>query len=282
MANPAFDVDQVLKSLASQSIKQGSDVRAAVRNLTLKALQQRELTLDQIGKVLRSVTEGVTLGVAKRELKVEKTLSDTVAGMDDAMLRAVEASNVALHRLTGEGYDFEDSDLKRALDELEKLEDQFLQSIEQATDERRREDQGAVGPRAGADQAVGHRHRHAGRVDDAGIRKAGTGGNARAARDGLQDRASAHAELRDPGQRNTDRHVRGIGRQAGSAKRLPKSATGRKTAKVAKPKVAKRATAKSVKRVPAKSAKRPAAKTARRTAVKTAKRAKATTTRKSR
>lgn len=134
MTSPVMDVDQVLKTLASQSIKQGSNVRAAVRSLTLKALQQRELTLDQIGKVLRSVTEGVTLGVAKREIKVEKALSDTVAGMDDALLKAVEASNVALHRLTGKGYDYEDSNLKQALDELEKLEDEFLESIVQATD----------------------------------------------------------------------------------------------------------------------------------------------------
>ena len=134
MTNPAIDVDQVLKSLASQSVKQGRDVRAAVRGLTLKALQQRELTLDQIGKVLRSVAEGVTLGVAKREIKVEKALSDTVAGMDDALLKAVQASNVALHRLTGEGYDYEDSNLKQALDQLEMLEDEFLHSIVQATD----------------------------------------------------------------------------------------------------------------------------------------------------
>jgi len=134
MTSAAFDVDQVLKSLASQSIKQGSDVRVAVRDLTLKALQQRELTLDQIGKVLRSVTEGVTLGVARREIKVEKALSDTVAGMDDALLEAVQASNVALHRLTGDGCDYEDSNLKKALDELERLEDEFLHSIAQATD----------------------------------------------------------------------------------------------------------------------------------------------------
>jgi ElaB/YqjD/DUF883 family membrane-anchored ribosome-binding protein len=134
MTYSAIDVDHVLKSLASQSIKQGSNVRAAVRDLTLKALQQRELTLDQIGKVLRSVTEGVNLGVAKREIKVEKVLSDTVAGMDDALLKAVQASNVALHRLTGKGYDYEDSNLKQALDELEKLEDEFLQSIAKATD----------------------------------------------------------------------------------------------------------------------------------------------------
>jgi len=134
MTNAAVDVDQVLKSLASQSIKQGSNVRVAVRDLTLKALQQRELTLEQIGKVLRSITEGVTLGVAKREIKVEKALSDTVAGMDDALLKAVQATNVALHKLTGKGFDYEDSNLKQALDELEKLEDEFLQSMVKATD----------------------------------------------------------------------------------------------------------------------------------------------------
>jgi ElaB/YqjD/DUF883 family membrane-anchored ribosome-binding protein len=134
MINPAIDVDQVLKSLASQSIKQGSNVRAAVRDLTLKALQQRELTLDQVRKVLQSITEGVNLGVTTREVKVEKALSDTVAGMDDALLNVVQASNLALHRLTGEGYDYEDSNLKQALDELEKLEDEFLRSIVKATD----------------------------------------------------------------------------------------------------------------------------------------------------
>lgn len=134
MTNPAIDVDQVLKNLASQSVKRGSNVRAAVRELTLKALQQRELTLDQMRKVLQSVTEGVNLGIAKREMKVEEALSDTVAGMDDALLKAVQASNVALHRLTGEGYDYEDSNLKQALDELEKLEDVFLHSIVKATD----------------------------------------------------------------------------------------------------------------------------------------------------
>lgn len=134
MQNSAADVDHVLKALASQSIKQGRNVRTAVRDLTLKSLQQRELTLDQIRKVLRSIIEGVSLGVGKREMKVEKALSDTVAGMDDALLKVVQASNVALHKLTGAGYDFEDSNLKRALDELERLEDEFLQSIMAAAD----------------------------------------------------------------------------------------------------------------------------------------------------
>jgi len=134
MTNHPNEVDQALKTLASQSIRQGANVRATVRELTLKALQQRELTLQQIGNVLRSVVEGVHLGVAKREMNVERALSDTVAGLDDALLKAVEASTVALHKVTGKGYDYEDSNLKQALDQLEKLEDEFIRNLVQATD----------------------------------------------------------------------------------------------------------------------------------------------------
>ena len=279
MASPAFDVDQVLKSLASQSIKQGSDVRAAVRNLTLKALQQRELTLDQIGKVLRSVTEGVTLGVSNRELKVEKTLSDTVAGMDDALLKAVEASNIALHRLTGEGYDFEDSNLKRALDELEKFEDQFLQSIEQAT--------ASAGEKIKApwDRVL------------AQTKRSGTATGTQVASTMREYAKRAQAAMR--AQRETgfktahlltqNFAILASGILIGMSEGLGGKPAPAKAKRATKPvkagtatKVAKRATAKAAKRVPAKTAKRRTAKAAKRPAAKTAKRAKATTTRKSR
>jgi len=123
------NTDLLLKNLATQSIRQSRDVRVTVRTLTLRSLQQRELTLEQIRRVVRSIIEGVSLGLGKRETKIEKTLADTVAGMDDALLKVVQASNVALQRLGGEGYDFEDSNLKRALSELERLEDEFLQGI---------------------------------------------------------------------------------------------------------------------------------------------------------
>jgi len=277
MASPAFDVDQALKDLASQSIKQGRDVRTAVRNLTLKALQQRELTLDQIGKVLRSVTEGVTLGVTRREIKVEKALSDTLAGMDDALLKAVEASNVALHRLTGEGYDFEDSNLKRALEELEKLEDQFLESVARATDNASEKIKAPW-------ERVLEKTRRSGTAT--GTQVAST------LRDYAKRAQAAMRAQREVGFRTAHLLTQnfatlasgvligmseGLGGKPAQPKRLAKSATGRKTAKVAK-----RAAAKSAKRVPAKPAKRPVAKTAKRPTVKTAKRAKTTTRRKSR
>ena len=267
MTNSAIDVDQVLKTLASQSMKQGSNVRTAVRNLTLKALQQRELTLDQIGKVLRSVTEGVTLGVAKREIKVEKTLLDTVAGMDDALLKAVQASNVALHRLTGEGYDYEDSNLKQALDELERLEDEFLQSIVQATDTASEKIKAPWG-----------------RVLEK-TKRSGTATGTQVAstiRDYARRAQTAMREQRETGFKTAHLLTQnfailasgiligmseGLGAKPAAAKRKTKSATGRKITKTAK-------------RTPAKSAKRATRTAAKRS--KTAKRAKKTVASKSR
>ena len=55
MKNPAIDTDDVLKRLASESARQGANLRTTVRALTLKALERRELTLEQIRSVLENV-----------------------------------------------------------------------------------------------------------------------------------------------------------------------------------------------------------------------------------
>ena len=259
MPNQENNVDQVLKTLATQSIKQGRDVRVTVRNLTLKALQQRELTLEQIRRVVRSIIEGVSLGVGKREMKIEKTLSDTVAGMDDALLQVVTASNVALQRLTGEGYDFEDSNLKRALDELERLEDEFLQGIMAAADsagEKIREPWERV-------------------LKKAKVSGTATGAHAAAA---LRDYAR-RAQVAMRAQRETGFKTaylltqnfailvsgiligmsEGLGGKSASAKRKAKTTSGRRTP------TAKRAPAKTTKRAPAKTVKRAKRTNARKT-----------------
>jgi len=134
MAKPKIDVDEVVKQLASESVKQGENLRAAVRGLTLEALQTRELSLSEMKQVLGSVTEGVSLGAANAGIDVEKALTDAVAGMDDALLKAVQASQIALQLLTDHGTDFKGSLLKTALDELETLEDEFLKTVRQTAE----------------------------------------------------------------------------------------------------------------------------------------------------
>jgi hypothetical protein len=128
-----IDQDDLLKQMASEAVRKGEEVRATVRDLTLKSLHGRQLTLAQIKSALRTVTEGVNLGAAKSPLDPEALLSDALAGMDDALLKAVEANRLALQQLTGDGHSFEDSKMKKALDELERYEGTLLRTVKQAS-----------------------------------------------------------------------------------------------------------------------------------------------------
>lgn len=126
--------NEILKKMATESVKQGENLRDAIRSITLQALQSRELTLTQIKQVIRSVTEGVNLGAAGAKIDPEKALSQAFDGMDDALLKAARANHLALQQLTGAGREFEDSQLNKALGDLEHLEDEFLKTIKQASD----------------------------------------------------------------------------------------------------------------------------------------------------
>ncbi len=276
MPDHETNTDLLLKNLATQSVRQSRDVRATVRNLTLKSLQQRELTLEQIRRVMRSILEGVSLGLGKREAKIEKTLADTIAGMDDALLKVVEASSVALQRLSGEGYDFEDSNLKRALNELERLEDEFLGGIMAAAasaGEKIREPWERVLERTKVSGTV-------------------TGAHAAATLRGYAKQAQAAMRAqRETGFKTAylltqNFAILASGVLIGMSEGLGGKSAGprpkAKPASVRRAPAAKRAPAKSKKRAPAKSKKRAPAKSKKRTPGKTASRARTTTARKAR
>jgi hypothetical protein len=132
MKTAAMNSDEMLKTTVAEAVKQQTQIRSAVRDITLKALQARELGLDQINSVVRNVTAGVNAGLADKG-SVETALADAVAGMDDALLKVVEANQVALTKLTEGGASFEESSVKKALDELEKFEDRFRNGIKEGT-----------------------------------------------------------------------------------------------------------------------------------------------------
>ena len=126
-----MDTDEVLKGLAQESVKQGENLRTGVRELTLSALRGRELTVEQIKRVVSAVTQGVNLGAASSKLDPERVLSEAFSGMDDAVLKAVQANHLALQQLSTQGQG--GSRAQKTLDDLERLEDEFLKTIKDAT-----------------------------------------------------------------------------------------------------------------------------------------------------
>ena len=132
MTKAMMNTDAMLTEMVAAAVKQGENLRVNVRNLTLQALQARDLSLGQMRAVLTSVTAGVNRGAADTEGDPQKMIGKALAGMDEALLQAVRASHIALNQLSEQGADFEDSRLKKSLNELERLEDEFLKVVRQA------------------------------------------------------------------------------------------------------------------------------------------------------
>ncbi|WP_280151784.1 DUF6781 family protein [Piscinibacter sp. XHJ-5] len=134
MTRSGIDADALIRQLSEATAKQGDAVRESVQQATLKALQGRELTLKSIKDALKVVTQAVSAGAAQNPVAsgVDALLAQAVAGMDAAVLRAVEASRRALEQLVEQGVALQDKQLKKAMTDLEKMEDTLFGAIHKA------------------------------------------------------------------------------------------------------------------------------------------------------
>jgi ElaB/YqjD/DUF883 family membrane-anchored ribosome-binding protein len=135
MIKSGIDQDALIDMFAQASAKQGEKLRKAVADATLKALQGRELTLDNVRKVIKSVTQATSAGAAKNPasaVDVEAMLGKAFGGMDAALLKAVEANRKALQQLVDQGAGLRETQLKAALDGVEKMEDLFFKAVGKA------------------------------------------------------------------------------------------------------------------------------------------------------
>ena len=151
MMKAGIDQDALVKMFSDAGARQGEALRQAVSTATLRALQGRELTLDNIGKVVKSVAGAATLGASRNSgspVDVQAMLGKALAGIDSALLQAVEANRKALEQFVGSGMTLREKPLKEALANVEKMEDTFFAAIAKASK--------SAGPLQGTwDQALG-------------------------------------------------------------------------------------------------------------------------------
>ena len=135
MSKTGIDQDALIEMFATASAKGTEQVRKAVGDATLAALQGRELSLKNIRSVLGTVAQAAGAGAAKNPLgsvDAEALLDNAVAGMDDALIKAVEANRVALQQFVDKGVDLRETQLKKALADLDKFEDAFLGTLKKS------------------------------------------------------------------------------------------------------------------------------------------------------
>ena len=140
-----IDQEALIQQFSAASAKQGEAIRKAVGDATLKALQGRELTLANIRQVLNTVAKAASTGAASSPLgavDLEALLAKAVAGMDAALEKAVQANRKALQQMVDQGADLRETQVKKALADIEKLEDTLFAALRKAAE-------GAQGPLEG-------------------------------------------------------------------------------------------------------------------------------------
>jgi len=118
-----------LKQAAQESVASGQDIRERIRSLTLQALKERKFNFAQFQEAMRAMTQGINLGAEQRGADVKAALSEAFAGMDQGLTKAAQAGSLAMHELVSRSKQFSESDLKVALEQLQRLERDFLTAV---------------------------------------------------------------------------------------------------------------------------------------------------------
>jgi hypothetical protein len=117
---------EAIREAASDSVRAGVDIRARIHDVTLLALRSRRLDRHGIRDVVQAVTGGMALGAEESRTDLRNALAEAFRGMDEAITRSADASRVALRQLVATGRDLSDHDIKQALADMKRLEDDFL------------------------------------------------------------------------------------------------------------------------------------------------------------
>ncbi len=137
MAKPLIDSDALISMFEGAGARSGEQLKKAVGEATLAALQGRELTLKNIKAALKTVAGAASAGAARNVMPgvdAEGLLDKAVAGMDQALLKAVEANRTALTTLTTQGADLREKHLKKALSELDRMEDTMFAVLKKTSE----------------------------------------------------------------------------------------------------------------------------------------------------
>lgn len=129
MIKAGIDQDALVALFSKAGARQGEALRQAVFDATLRALQGRELTLENIRRVLKAAAVASSQGAAQNPgspAAVEALLVRAVGGMDAALLKAVQANRTALQQFMDLGVGLHDEHMKLALANLGRMDEVFL------------------------------------------------------------------------------------------------------------------------------------------------------------
>ena len=118
-----------------EAIQSGDDIYQQVRDITLKALTERELDMENIKSVIQSVSKGINTGLTAQYGPAREAFKQSTDALDDALASTAEASKLAIEEAASRVSEFSQHDLNQATEDLKSLEGLFLDTMSEITQE---------------------------------------------------------------------------------------------------------------------------------------------------
>lgn len=123
------DTAERVEETVRAAIESGDDIYLKVKEITLKALTERELDRDNIDDVVRAVGKGISGGMGTQYQSAKEVLQQSSKALDDALVSTAEATKLAVEEASSRMDEFSRHDMKKTLEDLKGLEEMFLETI---------------------------------------------------------------------------------------------------------------------------------------------------------
>ena len=119
-----------VKNAAQTATERSESIRKDVHDITLRALSHGRLDVKRVTEVVRAVMEGASIGAQAKGEQLEVALKEAMGGLDEALAKSAEASKLAIEETAGHVKDFGSHDLKQAVENLQSLEELFVDTVQ--------------------------------------------------------------------------------------------------------------------------------------------------------
>ena len=121
---------QQVENDVREALESGGDIYQRVRLITLKALTERKLDLENIKSVVEAAFNGISTGIGDRTESAKANFAEAASAIDDVLEKTAQASKLAIEEATSRVSEFSQQDLNKATADIESLEQIFLETLE--------------------------------------------------------------------------------------------------------------------------------------------------------
>ncbi|MGR8931199.1 MAG: DUF6781 family protein [Gammaproteobacteria bacterium] len=124
---------QQVENDVREALESGVDIYQRVKEITLKALTERELDIENIKRVVEAALKGVTTGLSSQIEPAKADFNQAVSAIDDVLEQSAQASKLAIEEAISRVSSFSQHDLSQASEDIRSLEQIFLETLEKVT-----------------------------------------------------------------------------------------------------------------------------------------------------